>query len=471
MRSDLHDNEFEQWLRQETDRHRLYADESVWARIQQRVHRRRWFPFVLTAFLTISASVTWVMIDQPDLPINYTAELGANPSNAQNDKTVQRRSSDRSHTSEKQTPFRIASETTDEPLAFLIRSVERTDVQSNKSVLTDLTTDSEKNTEQFFETANLNTSRTETRPSMPLQNKVEAPVLSQPKDHLATNSNTGNEPPSDPTASKKPSETVAVMAPEQFQTIESVINGYKGKRTRKSWKMQFSVSPTISYRQLIENTAALQAARSVTPAAPAMAVPELENVVNHKPDLGLQFGVSVSRQLTKRLDLIAGVQFNINNYDIRAYGGSREVATVGLSNAGGTGSVSSYTNYRSAGGVWAKWLANNYFSVSAPIGFQYRVTGNGKWSWGIGSTLQPTYLLSNQAYILSTDYKNYLEVPSLIRKWNLNGQVESFIGFKKGKTRWTLGPQVRYQILSSYEKAYPVREHLFDMGVKLGVGL
>jgi hypothetical protein len=471
MRSDLHDNEFEQWLRQETDRHRLYADESVWARIQQRVHRRRWFPFVLTAFLTISASVTWVMIDQPDLPINYTAELGANPSNAQNDKTVQRRSSDRSHTSEKQTPFRIASETTDEPLAFLIRSDERTDVQSNNSVLTDLTTDSEKNTEQFFETANLNTSRTETRPSMPLQNKVEAPVLSQPKDHLATNSNTGNEPPSDPTASKKPSETVAVMAPEQFQTIESVINGYKGKRTRKSWKMQFSVSPTISYRQLIENTAALQAARSVTPAAPAMAVPELENVVNHKPDLGLQFGVSVSRELTKRLDLIAGVQFNINKYDIRAYGGSREVATVGLSNAGGTGSVSSYTNYRSAGGVWAKWLANNYFSVSAPIGFQYRVTGNGKWSWSIGSTLQPTYLLSNQAYILSTDYKNYLEVPSLIRKWNLNGQVESFIGFKKGKTRWTLGPQVRYQILSSYEKAYPVREHLFDMGVKLGVGL
>jgi len=265
--------------------------------------------------------------------------------------------------------------------------------------------------------------------------------------------------------------TVASLLPEQMQTIESVVNTYKGKRTRKSWELEFSVSPTISYRKLIENTNALQAARSQMSTVPAIAVPELNSVVNHKPDLGLQFGISVKRRLSDRLTFTGGIQFNISKYNIRAYRGVGEMATIGLNSGGGTGTVSSFTNYRSSGGAWGNWLANFYFSASAPIGFQYRIAGNRKVNWGVASTLQPSYLMSNHAYVLSTDYKNYLEVPSLIRRWNVNGQFETFVGFQTGKTRWTLGPQARYQILSSYEKAYPVQEHLFDIGVKLGVGL
>ena len=455
MSKNVDHSEFEHWLRQETDRHRLYADESVWERINRRVHKRRWFPFVLTALLTISASVTWVMIDQPDLPLNYTTSVYRTnqPKKIIPQPLIQNSQNKIGQTS----------------LSFLIPA------QSLNPAST---------TEATMEQSGMGGIEASQDEIMPVltdtkgSSSAEANGLVQQE---ATAINLTQEVTSFPavaTATTLEAQTTSaaaektnVLHPEQFQSIESVINGYKGKRTKKSWRMQWSVSPTISYRQLIEDVSALQAARSVMNAAPAMAVPELESVVNHKPDLGLQFGVSVSRQLTKQLDFVGGIQFNINKYDIRAYKGGREVATVGLNNQGGTGSVSSYTNYRSADGIWAKWLANYYFSLSAPIGFQYRVIGNKKWSWGLGSTIQPTYVLSKQAYMLSADYKNYLEVPSLVRRWNLNGQVETFVGFQKGKTRWTLGPQARYQIFSSYEKSYPVQEHLFDIGIRLGVGL
>lgn len=464
MSTEFDHSEFEKWLRTETDRHRLFPDESVWNRIQNRVHRRRWYPFVLSALFLVCGTMTWVMTDQPVLPINYAANkiAPAQKNNAGMPSTRPGTSGIIRNVSRSQADLTDATE-----LPFLMQLEEsRSDITGSKSdeafgtiSETDLLVAQQTEPiDQLLPLPSIQVERTKTDPT-------SIPALPA-HNHLLTKQ---SPPIEEPVRTEPVQETLPT--PAQTQRIEQVVDVQKGKQNRKKWSVQLSVIPTVSYRQLIENTSALQAARSVMSPAPALAAPELESVAIHKPDLGLQFGVALNRALTKRIDLVGGLQFNINKYDIRAYRGSQEVATVGLNNGGGTGSVSTFTPYRSSGGVWANWLANFYFSASAPIGFQYRVIGNRKWNWGIGSTLQPTYILSNQAYILSTDYKNYLEVPSLVRRWNLNGQVETFIGFQKGKTRWTLGPQARYQILSSYEKAYPVSEHLFDIGIKLGVGL
>ncbi len=66
----------------------------------------------------------------------------------------------------------------------------------------------------------------------------------------------------------------------------------------------------------------------------------------------------------------------------------------------------------------ADWLRNLYFSASVPIGLELKLFGNKKTYLGISGTVQPTYILSDRAYLISTDYKNYAEVPSLTRKWN-----------------------------------------------------
>jgi hypothetical protein len=134
--------------------------------------------------------------------------------------------------------------------------------------------------------------------------------------------------------------------------------------------------------------------------------------------------------------------------------------------------MSTVSNYRVVGlngANKANWLRNFYYSMSLPVGLEYKFLKVGRTYAGVSATAQPTYVLGNRAWVVSTDYKNYVEVPSLTRKWNVNAGIEAFAGFNMGKSAWRIGPQVRYQTMSSYKKQYPVKEHLFDYGLKLGI--
>jgi hypothetical protein len=62
-------------------------------------------------------------------------------------------------------------------------------------------------------------------------------------------------------------------------------------------------------------------------------------------------------------------------------------------------------------------------------------------------------------------------VPWLIRHWNANTAFSTFVAYSTGKVKWQVGPQVRYQLFSSFVKKYPVKENLFDFGLKVGLSL
>jgi hypothetical protein len=188
--------------------------------------------------------------------------------------------------------------------------------------------------------------------------------------------------------------------------------------------------------------------------------------------MGFQLGFSAGYPLSKNIILTGGLQFTVSKYDIKAYISQGEQATIALSNSGGgTNTVSAYSSYRNYGGYKANWLRNLYISASAPVGLEIKLAKSKKGYVGIGGTIQPTYVIDNSSYLLSTDYKNYAEIPELIRRWNINGGFEVFAASTFGKVKWRIGPQVRYQTMSSFKEKYPVKEHLFDFGLKLGVML
>ncbi|MGZ8552788.1 MAG: hypothetical protein ACXWV8_05245 [Chitinophagaceae bacterium] len=251
-------------------------------------------------------------------------------------------------------------------------------------------------------------------------------------------------------------------------TIESITNAYQYKNPPKKISWQLFVTPTVSYRKLSVNNSLDNSGSFNYPFA---SLTDVNNAVTHKPDLGLQIGVSGRYPIAKNLKVRGGLQFNINRYDIKAYAFNGEVATIDLNDGSGTSSISTWTHYRNFAGYKSNWLKNYYFSVSAPIGVEVKLIGNNKTNLGIAGTLQPTYILKDRAYLISTDYKNYAEVPRLVRHVNLNTSFETFVNYTSGKTKWQIGPQVRYQILSSFHNKYPVKENLFDFGVKLGVTL
>jgi hypothetical protein len=257
-------------------------------------------------------------------------------------------------------------------------------------------------------------------------------------------------------------------------TVESVLNIFKRKRSKVSYQAYFT--PTISYRKLSENKAFIRTAAALNPATPPNNYPafyDINTAVTDKPDIGLvEVGIAAKYAIAGDFKLRAGVQFNISRYAIKAFNNPEEIATIALNNGfyGGQ-NYNTTSNYRNFNGEGPNWLQNFYFQVSAPVGAEIKLAGNDQVQFGIASTIQPTYILGDRAYLLTTDYKNYAEVPWLIRRWNVNTNFETFVSYSTGKLNWQVGPQVRYQLMSSFVKKYPVKENLFDFGLKVGVSL
>jgi hypothetical protein len=231
-------------------------------------------------------------------------------------------------------------------------------------------------------------------------------------------------------------------------SIESVLNSYKS--SGKKFGLQTYFTPTVSYRKLNDN--------------------HIDDIVPHKPAFGFELGVSAKYRVAGNAKLRAGFQFNVNRYEIKTFDSYSQLATIRLSDRyGKTDYVRTVTNYNNFKGYQSNWLQNFYFQVSAPIGVELKLRGDDKVQFGIASTVQPTYLLRDKAYVISTDYKNYTQMPNLVRRWNVNTNFETFVAYSTGHLNWQVGPQVRYQILSSYLKKYPVKENLFDFGLKVGL--
>jgi hypothetical protein len=255
---------------------------------------------------------------------------------------------------------------------------------------------------------------------------------------------------------------------DSIKAEEAVVN-VKTKERKLNWQIFFS--PNISYRKLSENKSY---ARSSTPPALALnylGLYDVNNAVTHKPNMGFELGITTKYSVTKSTKLRAGLQFNINRYDIKAFSYLPEVATITLNNGYGVDFVNTISNYRNFNGGKTNWLENFYFQASVPLGAEVKVTGNNKMHVGVASTLQPTYVIGDRAYLITNDYKNYAQLPWLIRRWNVNTSLETFVSYSAGKTKWQVGPQVRYQLLSSFVSKYPVKENLFDFGLKVGLTL
>jgi len=244
----------------------------------------------------------------------------------------------------------------------------------------------------------------------------------------------------------------------------------KAKTKKISWQLAFS--PTINYRKLTGNGNARMKSllRNVPMALNIQG--KAENLVNHKPALGFELGSHALYTVAKNLNLKAGIQFNYSKYDITAFSGPTEEATINLNNTrpgASSGILSSYSSIRNFGGSAVKDLSNQYFQISVPVGLELRLLGNDKLQLNIAATAQPTYLLNANTYLITTDYKNYAKEPSLVRKWNVNTSAEAFISYTKAGVKWRVGPQFRYQLFSSYTNEYPIKEYLMEYGIKIGI--
>lgn len=480
MQNKFNNTDLEQFVKQNADQYRMFPSDKVWKGIHNTLHtRRRWYGIGLALLLLTTGVVTWVML----LPEAKNREvISALPKTTTPQAITEKKQNKEvvivpAKAVNNKTPF--VSSTGNLQKAIFINDI----TTSPESVIDPAGDPGEASAIVYNDPAPVTRVESTHQPETIIKNTVpvkqivhnkpvHTPVLSAKVNDYsfsAINKANNKKETSVPAAEEKIMEKRDIYP----YTIESVVNSYNYREKGKKASLLVYFTPTVSYRALKENKVFITTARNATSGTNnTFSAADVNSVVTHKPDIGFQLGIAAGYPLSKNLSLIGGLQFNVSKYDIRAYAYPSEVATIALNSSGGGGSsVSNFTNYRNTGGYKANWLHNFYFSASAPIGLDLKLVGNRKTYFGVSGTVQPTYILGNRAYLLSTDYKNYLEVPSLTRKWNISTGFELYAGYTTGNLKWRVGPQVRYQALSSFKKSYPVEEHLFDFGLKLGLML
>jgi hypothetical protein len=466
MEENFNNRDFERFVRENADQYRMFPSEKVWNGIDNALHtRRKWYGLGLALLLLLTgAGVSLVMITTPATknqeeiaaltaretsrtstvpektkPVfnkNINGPLRLENSNQPEENTVARTHSDPAAASGTLLITDVTSLRTETPVELVSLPVESKTHRNNNQTASP-------------EIAAVRQSMSEETLRLPVA--ISIPVVE------------ANQEPQQPV-------DVAKTAPsEQILTIESVVNSYKRPLVKKKISWQLYFSPTISYRKLAENKYFLRSAALNGNVPMFAAYNDVKNVVTHKPAIGLELGLAARYPLSKALTVRTGLQFNVSRYDIKAFTYPGEIATIALDAGSGSNSISRQTTYRTRSGNRANWLQNFYYSVSLPVGLEVNVARQKPTSFGFAATIQPTYIVSDRAYLLSTDFKNYVEVPSLIRRWNMNTSFETFVSYKSGNVRWQIGPQVRYQLRSSFDKRYPFKENLFDFGLKVGI--
>lgn len=247
-------------------------------------------------------------------------------------------------------------------------------------------------------------------------------------------------------------------------------NKPKMTKFRERATISYYFTPSIGFRsltQIRENqiTLASPAQRSAAVSSVANPSYNVESIYDSK-GMNLEAGAAVLYALSDKVKLKSGLQAGYTNY-------TSSVTFIGHTVQTELASDKNSDRIRSAVFSTAPGsdrLNKSTLQISMPVGADIKIAGNHKIKWYVGATLQPTYILNGSAYVFSADQKYYISDRSLLRKWNMNTAVETFVSFRPSPSvTLTVGPQFRYQVLSSFKKEYNYSEKLYNTGLKVGI--
>ena len=240
---------------------------------------------------------------------------------------------------------------------------------------------------------------------------------------------------------------------------------------KKKYSVQFYATPSASFRVLNDQKVKelIQPSLIAIPInSPVVQTTTFNQAVRHRPDIGLELGFTFNYPVTKRLQFKTGLQLNIRQYQIDTYETGANAATLALVNGGRVQNISVMSSYNNNVGFRAAQLNNKVYQLALPIGLDYQLLRFKKFGIHTQATIQPTYNVNKNVYLLSADYANYAAGNDYVRKWNMNTSVGIQFSYQKGNTIWQLGPQIRYQALPTYNNPYPIKENLIDYGFRIG---
>ena len=239
---------------------------------------------------------------------------------------------------------------------------------------------------------------------------------------------------------------------------------HRKKNNKIEWV--FYVNPTVS--SVLFNKKTIEPTSGVSSLVVLSGQPSFKLI--HKNKIGIETGAEMSFKLSKRFKFITGFNLNYSGYINVSNLEHPTFTTMTLNDNHGRPYSKNYiTHYGNGQSQDHISLSNYNIEVSIPVGIQYNIWGNNKIKIDVASLIEPSLLLKNDAYMISSDGRYYVNDPSLVRKGNLEANFGTYITLTGKKIKWHLGPNVRYQMLSTYKNIYPTKEHFIDYGIKIGI--
>ena len=455
MEENFYKDEFELFLKEQADNHRMYPSDRVWRTIYKQIHAERHWPALSIAALVLFVTVVAISV-------RYSYEPNLFTSNQHSKHIVPLTS--------------IAPETTTSTfvLAENISAVNPGQWKKHSYQ----SPSRQKSEGAAYNTANATSEPINQNAIVATDERVEIKVsnsfVTRVSKAVAVGMVTQDESENiaSPLAPAITAELLNTKPITNTSTTHQVNPGLPANATKKkaSWKNKFSyqvyLSPTLSYRRLRETSTGKKSGEG--PMALNL-VANVHQIVRHKPGNGLEAGVAVVYDLTPKVRLKSGFQVNMRQYNIAAFRSPTEVATIALYGNSRVDTINAFANYRTNTGSEDVELTNRYYQMAVPVGLEIELFDAGGLQLNVGATVQPTYQLNTKVFTLATNMKNYTEVEGMLQRWNINSSVEANFSFKAGVYKWQIGPQVRYQHLPSMIPQYPFKEYLIDYGVKLGI--
>ena len=237
-------------------------------------------------------------------------------------------------------------------------------------------------------------------------------------------------------------------------------------------KLQVYATPSVVYRTLVDNEKLNTASSTNAAIYSPGSTQDINSVINQRPSIGIEVGTGIQYAIIKGLNVKTGIQLNFTRYNSLAFENTHPIGTTLTlvdDNSDLPYQVFRNTPYSNNNGIEPVKLHNETFQISIPLGVEMKLAGTDNLQWNIGATIQPTFLMGGQSYLLSSDIGNYVKESDFLNRWNLNAGFETFISYKINGLSWQLGPQFRSQLFSTNSKKYLVEEKLNNYGIKFGV--
>ncbi|MEO7211149.1 MAG: outer membrane beta-barrel protein [Chitinophagaceae bacterium] len=241
------------------------------------------------------------------------------------------------------------------------------------------------------------------------------------------------------------------------------------KKSVSKLDFQFYLTPSVSYRRLTDNAQGKTAGTYVSAISLATSPfsVDVNKLVKYRPSIGYEVGFTLGYHLSDRLSIKSGLQFNMDQYNIDAFLYQNNSSFSVTENEPTV--FSPFLVNRSSGVLSVPFtLKNRFYQVSLPIGLDYKIAEHGNLSWNVAGSVQPTYTFDKEPFVVSTNFKDYADGSKLMRNWNVNGNVETYLSYKMGSVKWQVGPQFRYQFMPTMSQNYPIKEYLLNYGLKIG---